>query len=174
MELAAAVGLVVEAVAPVNTQQTNHREEHTHTYTGAALDLERVEFSDIAPAVTTFQEEQGINGTLRLQDHRVTEFYRKLVVDVTGVTYVVLAVGSNFLGRKGIVFVTTQGDCVQPPPSSEYFLPSACRGCPAPRKAGYLPGPGKGAQKRLHYSARPVPEQNWIRFRSQQPACVSS
>ena len=59
MELTAS-GIVagVEAVAPVNAEQTDHRQEDTHAYTGAALDLEGIEVPDIAPAVTSFEEGQ--------------------------------------------------------------------------------------------------------------------
>ena len=69
MEVTAAGGAAVEAVAPVYAQQANHREEHTHAHTSTSLDLERIEFADIAPAVTAFQEGQYKNRALRLKDN---------------------------------------------------------------------------------------------------------
>ena len=96
MEVTAAGGAAVEAVAPVYTQQADHREEHTHAHTGASLDLERVEFADVAPAVTAFQEGQYKYRALRLQDNRVAEFYREFIIHITGVAKAILAVGRDF------------------------------------------------------------------------------
>ena len=110
MEVAAAGGTAVEAVAPVYTQQADHREEHTHTHTGASLDLERVEFADVAPAVTAFQEGQYKYRALRLQNHRIAELHRKFIVYVTGIAKTVLAVRGELARGQGIVLVATQGD----------------------------------------------------------------
>ena len=109
MELAAAVLGVVETVAPVHAQESDHREEDTDADTGTALDLERVELADVRPAVTALEEAEDIDGGLRLEDHRVAEFHRKLVVDVAGVG-TGGAVRRDTHRREGIVLITTQGD----------------------------------------------------------------
>ena len=61
VELALSVHRVVESPSPVHTEQTDHREEHPHADTGRALDLERVEVAQVAPAVSSFEEKQGVN-----------------------------------------------------------------------------------------------------------------
>ena len=109
MELASAVLAVVEAVAPVDAQQADHREEDADAHTGAPLDLERVELTDVRPAVTALEEAEDIDGGLRFKDHRITELDRELVVDVTRIREVGTVRGGVHRG-EGIVFVTTQGD----------------------------------------------------------------
>ena len=59
MELAAAILGVIESVSPVNSEQTDHRQEDANTDSGAALDLERIEIAYVRPAVSSFKEEQG-------------------------------------------------------------------------------------------------------------------
>ena len=78
----AAGGGIVEAPAPVDTQQTYHREEYTHADTGAALNLEWIEITYIRPAVTAFEEGQHKDSTLRLENHRITELKGETVIDI--------------------------------------------------------------------------------------------
>ena len=48
VELASAVSvIVVETVTPVNSEETDHRQEDSHTDTGRSSDLERIEVADI-------------------------------------------------------------------------------------------------------------------------------
>ena len=83
MELTLSVHRIVESPSPVNSKQTDHREEDSLTHTGRPLDLERIEIPDVRPAVTSFQEEQRIDSRLRLQDDRITELDSKLVIHIT-------------------------------------------------------------------------------------------
>ena len=62
VELALAVDGVVEAVAPIDAEQADHRKEHTHADSGGALDLEGIEVPDISPAVSSFEEQEGEDG----------------------------------------------------------------------------------------------------------------
>ena len=63
VELALAVDGVVEAVAPVDAEKADHGKEHAHADTGGTLDLERVEVTDVSPAVSSFEEEVGWSTT---------------------------------------------------------------------------------------------------------------
>ena len=60
VELAAAIFLgaeyLVEAVGPVNTHHTNHRQEDADTDTGRTFQFERIELADVLPSVTCFYE----------------------------------------------------------------------------------------------------------------------
>ena len=53
---------IVESVAPINTQKTDHREEDPDTDPGGSLDLERIETLYVRPAITALKEKQGENG----------------------------------------------------------------------------------------------------------------
>ena len=102
---------IVESVTPVNTQQTDHREEHADTHTGGTLDLERIEFLYVRPAITTFHEEQGEDRRLRLEDDRIAGLNSELVVNITGI----IAVGvvrSDLPRSEGIVLISTKRDDV--------------------------------------------------------------
>ena len=46
----------IESVAPVDTHQTYHREHYPHTDSGTSLYVERIESSNILPAVSAFEE----------------------------------------------------------------------------------------------------------------------
>ena len=99
----------VEAVAPVDTEQTDHREEHPHADTCRTLDLERIELLDVRPAVTSLKEAQHEDRGLRLEDDRVTELHRELVIDIAGIVAVGV-VRCHVPRRKGVVLVATEGD----------------------------------------------------------------
>ena len=47
VELALSIYRIIEAPSPVNSKQTDHRQEDPDTYTGRSLDLERIEISDV-------------------------------------------------------------------------------------------------------------------------------
>ena len=57
MELAPiALSRIVESITPIDSQKTDHREEYPDTDSSGSLDLERIEFLDIRPAITTLEE----------------------------------------------------------------------------------------------------------------------
>ena len=51
----------IETVSPVDTHQTDHREEDTDTDTGRTLQLERIEILQISPGITRFYEYQTVD-----------------------------------------------------------------------------------------------------------------
>ena len=64
---------IVEAVAPIEAEQTEHGQVDTHTKTRRTFHIEGVEILEPKPAVTSFEEGQGIDGSLRVQRERVTQ-----------------------------------------------------------------------------------------------------
>ena len=55
MEVTAAVLGIIKFVFPVNSEQADHRKEDSHTHTGAALDMERIDLLDVLPAFTALK-----------------------------------------------------------------------------------------------------------------------
>ena len=51
----------IETISPVDTHQTDHREEDTNADTGRTFQLERVEIFQISPGITRFDEYQTID-----------------------------------------------------------------------------------------------------------------
>ena len=113
VELAAAllaVDIVVETVAPVDAEHTDDRQVDTGADTGGTLDFERIELPDVRPGVTAFEEDQRKDRGLRLEDDRITEFDRELVIDIARIGVarrVVLGRGER---RQGVVVVTAESD----------------------------------------------------------------
>ena len=97
---------IVETVAPVDTEQTDHREEPPHADTCGTLDLERIELLDVRPAVSTLKEAQHEDRGLWLEDDRITELHRELVIDIAGIVAVGVVRGRLPRG-KIVVLVTT-------------------------------------------------------------------
>ena len=62
VELASSVGRVVETVAPVYTEHTDHAQEYPDAHTGRPLDLERIEVPDVSPAVAGLEESEHEDG----------------------------------------------------------------------------------------------------------------
>ena len=60
----AAVVVLVEAVSPVDTHQTDHRQIDTYTDTCRALHLERIELARFSPGVTALHEGQSVDGRI--------------------------------------------------------------------------------------------------------------
>ena len=78
----AGVGIdIVETVGPVDTHQTNHREEDTYAETCRTLHLEGVEVSDLCPGITTLEEPESVDGGVA-QHERIAEFQGEAVVGV--------------------------------------------------------------------------------------------
>ena len=65
---------VVEAVAPVEAEQAEHRQIDAHTETSRTLHIERVEVLKAKPAVTSLKEGQRIDGGLRVKRQRIAQF----------------------------------------------------------------------------------------------------
>ena len=84
MELAAALAAVVvlvKAVSPVNTHQADHRQIDTHTNTGRAFHLERIELARLCPGITTFHEGQSVDRRIAQQE-RIAKLQLHAVVGV--------------------------------------------------------------------------------------------
>ena len=95
MELTASVLGIVEAVAPVNTEQTDHRQEDTHAYAGAALDLERIEVLDVAPAVSAFEKSQHEDSGRRLEDYGIAQLHGVFGEDIASYCNAIAAFGGK-------------------------------------------------------------------------------
>ena len=93
VELASAVFFVVESPAPIDAEQTEHGQIDSQADAGRAFQVERVEFFEIAPAVTRFDECQCPDVGLSFQQNRVAQFHGEARVEVA----VVVAVGAVFL-----------------------------------------------------------------------------
>ena len=108
VELTLAAGGVVETVTPVDTEQAYHRQEDTHAYTGAPLDLQRIEIAYVGPAVAAFQEEQGEDGGRRLEYNGIAEFHGELVVDVAGICRAARVVTGFAVRCERIVLISAE------------------------------------------------------------------
>ena len=110
---------VVEAIAPVETQQAKHRQEDADAETCGAFHLEGVEVLEAEPTVTSLEEGQGIDGGLRIQRERITHLQGVLGHEVT--TCATRAGVVIIARREGVVAVATHthqltaihGDVVQ-------------------------------------------------------------
>ena len=85
MEVTAAVLGIIKSVSPVNSEQADHRKEDSHTHTGAALDMERIELLDVGPAVTALKEDKCEDGGRWLENDRIPQLDGKLVLNVSGI-----------------------------------------------------------------------------------------
>ena len=90
MELAAATlhravliagAYLIETVSPVNTHQTDHRQEDTDTDASRTLHVEGVELLGVSPSVTAFHESQTVDGGVA-QHERVAQFQCEAVVGI--------------------------------------------------------------------------------------------
>ena len=78
----AGIGIdIVEAVGPVDTHQTHHREIDTDTQSGRALHLEGIEILGLSPGITAFEEAESVDGGIT-QHERVAEFHCEAVVGI--------------------------------------------------------------------------------------------
>lgn len=64
---------LVEAIAPVESQKSEHGQEDTGAHTSGAIHLERVEVLETEPAVTCFQEAHGIDGSRGVKRQGITQ-----------------------------------------------------------------------------------------------------
>ena len=82
---------VVEAIAPVETEQAEHRQVDTHADSCRTLHIEGVEVLEPEPAVTSLKEGQGVDGSLRIQRERVTQLqsvFRHHVTTLVGIVII--------------------------------------------------------------------------------------
>lgn len=93
----------VETVSPVDTHQTDHREEDTDTDTGRTLQLERIEIFQISPSITRFHEYQTVDRRRRFQQERIAQLHRQTGVSVT------IGIVTTVTGNT-TVLVTSQTD----------------------------------------------------------------
>ena len=85
MELTLTVYRIVKSPSPVDSKETDHWQEDSHTHTGRPLDLERIEIPDVSPTVTSLEEKQCIDCRLRLKDDRVSQLDCELIVNITSI-----------------------------------------------------------------------------------------
>ncbi len=108
MELALAVlvGAVnlVEAPAPVDTEQAEHRQIDAHTQTRTTLEVERIVFGDIRETVTRLDKSQRPNRGTLLQSNRVAQLHGEFVIHITHV-----APRGGIVRRERARRVTTHG-----------------------------------------------------------------
>ncbi len=105
MELAAAVLRVVEAPAPIDTEQAEHRQEDAHANASRPFQIERVEVFEIAPAIACLHKCQRPDIGLPFEQNWVAQLHGKARVEVAVVVAVFVA------GRERQVFVATQANC---------------------------------------------------------------
>lgn len=87
VELAAtylATGHFVETVCPINTHQSDHREENSHTHSSRAFHVERVELVCFCPCVSTFKEAERIYRGIAKHE-RIAQFEGEPVVGIAPV-----------------------------------------------------------------------------------------
>ena len=113
MELAttSAIGTIfiylIETICPVNTHQTNHRQENTNTYTSRTFHVERVEVLRVIPRITSLSKGNAVDGGVTQQE-RIANLEGQTVVSISiGTTATTLA--RCCIGERS-VFVTTKSD----------------------------------------------------------------
>ena len=58
----------VETVSPVDTHQSNHRQEDADTDASRTLDVEGVEVARLRPGITAFEESESVDGGVAEQE----------------------------------------------------------------------------------------------------------
>lgn len=110
MELASAdllteLGLF-ESVSPVDTHESDHREEDADADAGRGLEFEGIHAVDICPGVTGFGKGEGVDGSGGFEHKGIAEFEREARIGVG----VVARAGEVTCDRS--VFVTAESDDV--------------------------------------------------------------
>ena len=104
VELASATGAkhFVEAVSPVNAEETEHRQVEAHTHAGASLEVERRELLHRCPAITCLGKRQGVDCGRWLEHEREVELHAES------------AVGIPFVAPRCelSVLITAHGNCL--------------------------------------------------------------
>ena len=83
VELAASVRGIVESPSPVHAEESHNRQEDPDADTGRTLDLERIEITDVGPAVTSLEKDEREYRGLRLKHYRLPQLYSELVIDIS-------------------------------------------------------------------------------------------
>ena len=110
MELASAdllteLGLF-ESVSPVDTHESDHREEDADADTGRGFEFEGIHAVDICPGVTGFGKGEGVDGSGGFEHEGIAEFEREARIGIG----VVARAGEVTCDRS--VFVTTESNDV--------------------------------------------------------------
>lgn len=89
LRTSAIAGLVfVEAPAPVDTEQAEHRQIDADTDTGRAFQIEWVELLEVAPAVTGFEKRQRPDIGRLIEQQRVSELDCEFGIQITVITII--------------------------------------------------------------------------------------
>ncbi len=97
----------VEAPSPVDTHESEHREEEAYTDAGGALEVEGVVVLDVGETVTRFDESQRPDGGVLLEGDGVADFHGVLIIQVSHVAAdrgVVRGEGARLVAAHGDVF----------------------------------------------------------------------
>ena len=70
----------VEAPTPVDTHESEHREEEAYADAGGTLEVEGVVVLDVGETVTRFDESQRPDGGVLLEGDGVAEFHGVLII----------------------------------------------------------------------------------------------
>ena len=86
MELTAVIACsaidIIEAITPVEAEQTEHGQVDTHADTSRTFHLKRVEMLETEPAVACLKEGERIDSGLRVERQRITQLKRIFREDV--------------------------------------------------------------------------------------------
>ena len=88
----------VEAVAPVEAEESEHRQIDANADAGGAVHLERIEVLEAQPAVTSLKESHGVDGSRGVERQGITELEGIFGEDVAAVhVVVVVSRGKRFI-----------------------------------------------------------------------------
>ena len=90
----------IETISPVDTHQSDHRQEDTNAHSGRTFQRERIEVFERCPRITALDKSQTIYRRRRLQQEREVQLHREPGISPT--------VG---IGRKSTVIIAPQPDC---------------------------------------------------------------
>ena len=76
---------LIKSVGPVYTEQTNHWQEDTCSDTNGLFQVEGIEVSDAAPAVTAFCKDKAKDIGACSQHEGIAELYRESGIGITHV-----------------------------------------------------------------------------------------
>ena len=92
----------IETISPVDTHQSDHRQEDTNAHSGRTFQRERIEVFERCPRITALDKSQTIYRRRRLQQEREVQLHREPGISPT--------IG---IGRKRTVIITPQPNCLR-------------------------------------------------------------
>ena len=92
-------GSAIEAIAPVNTNESQHGQIETDAEACGVVQLKRLELGEVGPTITTLEEAQHPNNGTGTFNDGLTQFKCEAVEDRTTVE-----------GIQRVVLIATQGD----------------------------------------------------------------